>query len=159
MRAYSTLIIALLSTCQAQLTIYNEYGTVNPHPTASASVAVYTGPAAFNPVELSPPPPPSPGTALTMAVDLTGPPNTVNQPIPAGFIGFSIELSVVDQFCGLRFLSAFIFHILIYDAVGKNRFEAFSNLWSVTLTSICYIKCAFERSVPKSNGSSSRSIW
>src|ERR1700722_1799751 len=94
-----TLVVSLcLHLTKADVTIYNTLGSAQATPTGSSSSGVYTGPQAFNPVVLEPPPVPSPAPATNFHLPLqdgnfTG--LSIRQ--PGTFVGFSIEFAVADQ--------------------------------------------------------------
>ncbi|OCH90123.1 glycoside hydrolase family 79 protein [Obba rivulosa] len=65
----------------------------------------FTGPAAFNPVILAPPPVPSPAPPTSFPINL--PQNAQNMPglsieQKGSFFGFSMEMSVINQFIGIN---------------------------------------------------------
>ena len=75
--------------------------------TGTAAGANYTGAAAYDPRVLTPPPVPSPlNTQFTIQLQNGGTPN-VSIPQPGSFVGFSIEMSVVNQVGTL--LASFLF--------------------------------------------------
>ncbi|OCH92578.1 glycoside hydrolase family 79 protein [Obba rivulosa] len=76
--------------------------------TAVFDPATFAGPAAFNPVILAPPPPPPPG-ALSTDVLLQLPSSAsdaqgfaLSAPLAGPFLGFSIEMSIVNQVIGIN---------------------------------------------------------
>ncbi|KAG5638703.1 hypothetical protein H0H81_010928 [Sphagnurus paluster] len=68
--------------------------------TTSAAGSEYTGPAAYNPTTLVPPPVPSPfNTQFTLQLQ-NGGTNGLSIPVDGAFLGFSIEMSVANQVLG-----------------------------------------------------------
>lgn len=120
--------LSFFSACvHAQVTVYGPQGvlgtaqlgkptystTATPFPTAvnNAFPSNYTGPAAFNPVVLAPPALPNPLPPSTFNIQLAAaeenlfsiPGQTNGLSIEhSNFIGFSIEMSVVDQVIGIN---------------------------------------------------------
>ncbi|KAJ7923602.1 glycoside hydrolase family 79 protein [Mycena leptocephala] len=89
----------LFIAAHAEITIY--HANNQAAFSTAAPGAIYTGPAAYNPTTLSPPPVPSPTILTTIPVNLlnSGTPNLgVKQ--KGSFIGFSIEMSVTNQVLG-----------------------------------------------------------
>ncbi|PFH50113.1 glycoside hydrolase family 79 protein [Amanita thiersii Skay4041] len=82
------------------VTVYYQQGQ-SPFATTSANAANYTGAAAYNPTVLQPPPVP-PGLPTQYAIQLQngGAPAGVSIPQLGSFVGFSIEMSVVNQVLG-----------------------------------------------------------
>lgn len=91
---------ALLSTSYA-VTVYRQKGqSVLGTATSAASAADYTGSAAYNPTVLIAPAPPEPRPPLQFSIGLPDA-STLNLSIPQSgyFMGFSVEMSVVNQVC------------------------------------------------------------
>ncbi|KAJ7834157.1 glycoside hydrolase family 79 protein [Mycena leptocephala] len=96
---YSCLFSLLFSAAHAEITIY--YANNQATFSTAAPGAKYTGPAAYNPTSLSPPPVPTPTMLTTIPINLlnSGTPNlSIKQ--KGSFIGFSIEMSVTNQVLG-----------------------------------------------------------
>ncbi|EMD31069.1 glycoside hydrolase family 79 protein [Gelatoporia subvermispora B] len=102
--ALLALTLALAPAARAAVTVYGVQGALGATGGATpaftsdtaAGTAVYdpptfSGPAAFNPVILAPPPPPD---LAAMPRDRGGP---LSMPHAGPFLGFSIEMSVVNQ--------------------------------------------------------------
>ena len=91
----------IIPQCHA-VTIYYQPGqTPLADTTSTAAGATYTGLAAYNPVVLTPPPPPGPAnltTQFTLPLTNTVPSQASIQQ-SGSFFGFSIEMSVVNQVC------------------------------------------------------------
>ena len=96
-----------ISCAHANVTLY---GPKNPQAifrgsapaaqTASAPSATFTGVAAYNPTVLTPPSIPSPPPPTAFNINLaTGAVNGLSMPQSGAFIGFSIEMSIVNQVC------------------------------------------------------------
>jgi hypothetical protein len=104
-------ISALLNNelVHAQVTLYNNpgqsaLGTDGATPTGSSPDAEYTGLGAYDPVVLVPPPPPAPPPPLDFPIVLmpeAGQQPGLSIPLQGDVLGFSIEMSVVDQVCEL----------------------------------------------------------
>ncbi|KAG6872145.1 hypothetical protein C0995_012556 [Termitomyces sp. Mi166 len=89
-----------LGILQAALVV----SAVTVYPTVTTTVAAaaanYTGAAAYNPTVLTPPPVPSGlNTQFVIQLQSSGTAN-LSQPQNGSFIGFSIEMSVVNQVLG-----------------------------------------------------------
>jgi hypothetical protein len=79
------------------VTVYYQPGQAPISATATAAGANYTGLAAYDTSTLNPPPVPNPfNTQFTIQLQNGGTPN-VSIPQVGSFIGFSIEMSVVNQ--------------------------------------------------------------
>ncbi|KAK7447749.1 hypothetical protein VKT23_014007 [Stygiomarasmius scandens] len=88
---------------QQQLTIYYQQGHTpgaTSTQTNTAAAANYTGSAAYNPTVLQPPALPNPMPVLQFDIQLQGAPSGVSIPQEGSFMGFSIEMSVVNQVLG-----------------------------------------------------------
>ena len=97
MHVLSLLFLALLTN--AEVTIYTQiaFGTETPTTTTKAWPTL-TNAAAYDPVVLTPPAAPNPAVGGASVVQLvTGGMNNMSLPVPPGFVGFSVELSVCDQ--------------------------------------------------------------
>jgi hypothetical protein len=97
--AYSLTII-FLSVHVAGVTTYHVPGT-GPQATLTTDPSQFTGLMAYNPKTIDAPPLPS-GTDIPSAsfqVSLGPNPTGLSIPIPAGFFGFSVEMSVANQVC------------------------------------------------------------
>jgi len=98
-------LVSLTSPCLASVTVYYEKGQAVLHAatgTATSGAAAYTGAAAYNPRTLNAPSPPGNGddfqTQFGISLSASTPPGaSIMQ--NAGFFGFSIEMSVVNQVC------------------------------------------------------------
>ncbi|KAI0920662.1 hypothetical protein AcV5_010342 [Taiwanofungus camphoratus] len=95
------------------VTVYGLQGVLAPSiatsdPTTGTSVydpPTYTGPAAFNPVILAAPPVPSPAIPNQFILSLANNAQDVvglSIPQSGSFLGFSIEMSVIDQVIGVN---------------------------------------------------------
>lgn len=104
----TTLLLALilLHLTSAQVTVYTGIQTPTTTVTSRAADATWTGLPVYDPLQLVPPPPPSP--AVT-AVNIPLPPNpaaliasnlSLSIPQKGNFLGFSVELSVADTLMG-----------------------------------------------------------
>lgn len=81
------------------VTVYYPQGQSPLSATATANAANYTGAAAYNPTVLNPPPVPNPFNAqFNIQLQNGGTPG-VSIPQTGSFLGFSIEMSVVNQVC------------------------------------------------------------
>ena len=117
-------LLLLASVSSAAITVY--YQQPFPSPTSTASGSKYTGPAAYDPTVLNPPPIPNPPPANQFSLQLWSSASNVpglSIPQSGAFFGFSIEMSVVDQVCEylclfLRTYSFLTYHIL--SSVGIN---------------------------------------
>jgi hypothetical protein len=97
--AYSSTTI-FLSVHAAQVTPYYVPGT-GPQATLMTDPSQFTGLMAYNPKTIDAPPLPS-GTNVpekSFQVNLVPNPVGLSIPIPAGFFGFSVEISVATQVC------------------------------------------------------------
>ncbi|KAM6492996.1 hypothetical protein JOM56_011130 [Amanita muscaria] len=76
------------------VTVYRK----DPSPTSLAPGAIYSGPAAFNPIMLQAPAPPS-NFATQLNITVRDGPAPLGSSIQqlSSFFGFSIEMSVVDE--------------------------------------------------------------
>ena len=93
----------LLSTTYAQVTIYNDPGQSalgTGTQTSSAAQESYTGLGAYDPLVLTPPPIPDPAPPREFGITLLpfGQPG-LSIPLQGNVLGFSIEMSVLDQVC------------------------------------------------------------
>ncbi|KAF7358218.1 Glyco-hydro-79C domain-containing protein [Mycena venus] len=98
LRSLCLCFILLVGGTQAEITVYHDN---NQAAFTTAPGAQYTGPAAYNPTSLTPPPLPSPTVLTTIPVNLqnAGTPNlSIKQ--KGSFFGFSIEMSVTNQVLG-----------------------------------------------------------
>ena len=94
--------LALVQICSGSVTVYYQHGQAPLQtPTGTAASANYTGSAAYNPQQLQAPVPPGPGglpTQFAIQLSSTVPPGaSIMQ--SGSFMGFSIEMSVVNQVC------------------------------------------------------------
>jgi predicted carbohydrate-binding protein with CBM5 and CBM33 domain len=97
--------LALGITAHGQVTVYYQQGQT-PLSAGGTSTATITGAAAnytaaaYNPTTLNAPPVPSPFNGqFTVQVQNGGAPVGVSIPQDGSFLGFSIEMSVVNQVC------------------------------------------------------------
>lgn len=88
----------------AQVTVYGVEGVVTTTTTitttSSAATGSYTGAAAWNPTTLVAPAVPTPAPAMQFPVQLQNSASDVSGlsiPQTGAFLGFSIEMSVIDQ--------------------------------------------------------------
>jgi len=81
------------------VTIYYPPGQQPLSATGTALAANYTGAAAYNPILLNPPPVPSPFTTQFNIQLQNGGTVGVSIPQEGSFLGFSVEMSVVNQVC------------------------------------------------------------
>ncbi|KAF8636118.1 hypothetical protein AX17_003821 [Amanita inopinata Kibby_2008] len=91
--------LSLLTTTAGSVTVYHQPGQ---QPFGTGTNGVYTGPAAYNPTTLVPPPVPTADFAGGYEIQLTSnkPPAGISIPQIGSFIGFSVEMSVVNQVFG-----------------------------------------------------------
>ena len=83
------------------VTVYHVQGTLGANTASvSGNAANYTGAAAYNPTTLAPPPVPTNPPAPQFGIQLGANPVGASIPIPAGFFGFSVEMSVANQVLG-----------------------------------------------------------
>jgi hypothetical protein len=83
------------------ITVYHAQGTLGANTaSASGNAANYTGAAAYNPTTLAPPPVPTNPSAPQFGIQLGANPVGASISIPAGFFGFSVEMSVANQVLG-----------------------------------------------------------
>lgn len=121
MRFLSVLLLSAFSV-HAEITVYYAPGQV-PFVTTSAAASDYTGVAAYNPTTLLPPPVPTPAVPSSFPVALrTGGTPGASIPQLGSFVGFSIEMSVSNQVCGLSsfFSSCSCTEATLGRIVGKN---------------------------------------
>ena len=105
---------------RAHVTVYDTAGL---HPTHTPGPGEYSGLQAFNPVELTPPPIPTPCPPAEFNIQLPPGEDAPGLSIPhrGSFMGFSIEFAVVDAIS--EFSSAGFFRLPGPDlslVVGKN---------------------------------------
>lgn len=96
--------LGITAQALAQVTVYYQQGQtpINVGGTATAtatgSAANYTGAAAYNPTVLNAPPVPSPfNPQFALQLQTGGTPAGASIPQEGSFLGFSIEMSVVNQ--------------------------------------------------------------
>jgi len=99
---------------QANVTVYGTLGTYGSSGTKTAT-ATMTSPSApanytvYNPVALKAPPIPTPKPATSFGIQLNnGGMQGLSIPLPSGFLGFSVEMSVLDQvreYCMILYLN------------------------------------------------------
>ncbi|KIJ61729.1 glycoside hydrolase family 79 protein [Hydnomerulius pinastri MD-312] len=102
-RALPFFSLSLLSSVRAGVTVYGQIPLADV--TATAPGQQYTGAAAYDPTILTPPPIPNPPPNTQFGIQLSSSAqNTPGLSIPqiGPFLGFSIEVSVVNQVLGLN---------------------------------------------------------
>jgi len=96
----------------ASITVYYPPGQAPLSATSTAAAANYTGAAAYDPTILTPPPVPSPfNTQFAIQLQNGGTPGVSIQQ-SGSFMGFSIEMSVVNQLCTLPCI--FLFFCFVF---------------------------------------------
>jgi hypothetical protein len=91
-------VFTLIASCHA-VTVYYAPGQT-PLASGSAAAAAYTGAAAYNPTTLIPPPVPTQKPPMQFDIGLKkGETNNLSIKQSGSFVGFSIEMSVVNQVC------------------------------------------------------------
>lgn len=115
-----------LSTVNAQVTLYNNpgqsaLGTAGGTASSTAAEAEYTGLGAYDPLVLVPPPVPQPPPPREFPIVLRteGQPG-LSIPLQGNVLGFSIEMSVVDQVSEWCCFSSGRERCLIVFSVGRN---------------------------------------
>jgi hypothetical protein len=112
----------LLGLSSADVTVYNTAGQVPLQTATPGGTPPYTGFQAYNPIQLVPPPVPSPAPPSTFQIQLQNGVSTTGLSIPhrGSFFGFSIEFSVVSQIseCSTTLFS--LQNAEIYHPVGMN---------------------------------------
>lgn len=97
----SFFLCLFVRSCNAAITVHYVPGQEplsGASTTDSAAAADYTGAAAYNPIRLEAPPVPDPLPAMTFPIQLqNGGTQGVSIPQNGAFLGFSIEMSVVNQ--------------------------------------------------------------
>ncbi|KLO13587.1 hypothetical protein SCHPADRAFT_940250 [Schizopora paradoxa] len=99
----SFLFFVLIKLSSAEVTVYNHPALSLYHSgsqTTSASDASFTGLAAYDPTVLTPPPVPNPAPPTNFDIRLTNGISGLSIPQSGNFLGFSIEMSVVNQVLG-----------------------------------------------------------
>lgn len=95
-------LLASFSIAHASITIYYPPGQAPASAASSttqAAAANYTGAAAYNPTILNPPPLPNPLPPMNFDLQLSSGQAGVSIQQTGAFLGFSIEMSVVNQVC------------------------------------------------------------
>jgi len=96
----------IIPLCNAVTLYYQPGQTPLAEATSTAAGAAYTGLAAYNPLVLTPPPPPGPANFTTQfSLPLTNAvPSQASIQQSGSFFGFSVEMSVVNQVCESKHL-------------------------------------------------------
>ncbi|KAF9555149.1 hypothetical protein CPC08DRAFT_145293 [Agrocybe pediades] len=103
---FSLITSTIVQPCVASVTVYYQKGQAVLHQatgTATSGAAAYTGAAAYNPRTLDAPSPPGNGNGFQtqFGISLSSKtPSGASIVQTAGFFGFSIEMSVVNQVLG-----------------------------------------------------------
>ena len=97
---FFSLLLPLIA--RAHVTVYDTAGL---HPTHTPGPGEYAGLQAFNPVELTPPPIPTPRPPAEFNIQLPPGEDAPGLSIPhtGSFMGFSIEFAVVDALSEFSF--------------------------------------------------------
>lgn len=96
----SFLLLALFKLSTAEVTIYNHPALLlyqGGSQTTAALGASFTGLAAYDPTVLTPPPVPNPPPPTNFDIRLTNGIAGLSIPQSGNFLGFSIEMSVINQ--------------------------------------------------------------
>lgn len=96
----SFLFFVLLNLSAAEVTVYNHPALSLYHTGSSTSAAAdasFTGLAAYDPTVLNPPAVPNPAPPTNFDIRLTNGIAGLSIPQSGNFLGFSIEMSVVNQ--------------------------------------------------------------
>lgn len=96
---FSFLFILYMLSAAGAVTVYSQLPMAIT-PTTSAPGSTYTGAAAYDPTVLSAPPIPNPPPPTQFGIQLYSNASSVPRlsiPLNGAFLGFSIEMSVVDQ--------------------------------------------------------------
>ncbi len=98
----SFIFSTLFSLSSAGVTVYNYpglslYHTGSQSTTATSPVASFTGLAAYDPTVLIPPPVPNPPPPNNFDIRLANGIPGLSIPQNGNFLGFSIEMSVINQ--------------------------------------------------------------
>ncbi|KAJ6590373.1 glycoside hydrolase family 79 protein [Mycena sp. CBHHK59/15] len=96
-RSLAVFLLLVLGAVQCDVTIYQ---TNNQAAFTTASGAVYSGVAAYNPTSLVAPPVPSPTIMTAIPIQLSSNTPGISIKQKGSFIGFSIEMSVANQVLG-----------------------------------------------------------
>lgn len=119
------LAFLLLSSrlARASVTVYTQQALGAGTQTAAA--ANYTAAAYDDPTVLTPPPVPSPAPPTQFSIQLNNSANAVQNlsiPLSGGFLGFSVEFSVINQVSKCQFfvLDCVELSILMSKSVGLN---------------------------------------
>lgn len=104
--AFQSLFLYFLSSLAAvrAITVYNQQ-PLGQTQTSSADGAAYTGYQAYNPATLNAPGLPDPLPATQFGIQLQSSAAAVTGlsiPVSGALFGFSIETSVINQFCAYR---------------------------------------------------------
>jgi hypothetical protein len=92
-------LLTLVASCHA-ITVYYAPGETSLTIQGSAAAAAYTGAAAYNPTTLIPPPLPTQRPPTQFDIPLKkGETQDLSIKQRGSFLGFSIEMSVVNQVC------------------------------------------------------------
>jgi len=119
-----TALFLLLPLCNASITVYYQAGqTPLAQTTTTATGTAYTGLPAYDPTTLQAPAPPGPSVVPTeYALQLNASaPSGVGIAQNGSFMGFSIEMSVVNQVCESVWL-LYLRRLLTSCLVGKNAY-------------------------------------
>ncbi|KAJ6577056.1 glycoside hydrolase family 79 protein [Mycena vulgaris] len=94
-------VLCWLVLVRASITVYSQMPFEGTSATGTATPALYTGSAAYDPTVLIPPPIPYPPPPTNFSQQLSSPPPLgLSIPQSGYFYGFSIEFSVINQICG-----------------------------------------------------------